>query len=159
MLSVCLCIPPINFRMPEPTFMKRCMCIIARKPISTACFINPSHQSLPLYVYPHIIARQQLGKNVTRATNTHAIIEELLVASFSMRSASHQRKVWDWFPRIFFFWWLSLVSEHWREIQTWAEIRTVYCLSKYIGKQKYLEYSYVISRLKLENIHHPWSTS
>jgi hypothetical protein len=39
-----------------------------------------------LYVYPPIVARQQLGKNVTAATNTHATIGELLNASFYMRS-------------------------------------------------------------------------
>jgi hypothetical protein len=40
---------------------------------------------------PPIVARQRLGKNVTAATNTHAKIEELLDASFSMRSM-YQRK-------------------------------------------------------------------
>jgi hypothetical protein len=28
-----------------------------------AYFINPFHQSVCLYVYPHIVARQRLGKN------------------------------------------------------------------------------------------------
>jgi hypothetical protein len=36
---------------------------MAPEPISTAYFINPSHQSVCLYVYPPIVARQQLGKN------------------------------------------------------------------------------------------------
>jgi hypothetical protein len=31
-----------------------------------------------------IVARQRLGRNVTAVTNTHATIEELLVASFRM---------------------------------------------------------------------------
>jgi hypothetical protein len=30
----------------------------------------------------HIVARQRLDRNATPATNTHATIEELLVASF-----------------------------------------------------------------------------
>jgi uncharacterized protein (DUF486 family) len=30
--------------------------------ISTVYFINPSHQSVCLYVYPLIVARQRLGK-------------------------------------------------------------------------------------------------
>jgi hypothetical protein len=42
------------------------MCIVAPKPISTAYFINPSHQS----VYPPIIAMQQLSRHVPVATNT-----------------------------------------------------------------------------------------
>jgi hypothetical protein len=69
-----------------------------------AYFINPSHQSVCLYAYPlivarqrpgnnpPIVARQRLGKNVTVATNTHATLEELLGASFSMRSVSYQGK-------------------------------------------------------------------
>jgi hypothetical protein len=32
------------------------------EPISTAYFINPSHQPVCLYVYPPIVARQGLGK-------------------------------------------------------------------------------------------------
>jgi hypothetical protein len=42
---------------------------------------------------PHIVARQRLGKNLTVAMNTHATIEELLDASFSMRSVSCEEKV------------------------------------------------------------------
>jgi hypothetical protein len=74
------------------------------EPISTAYFINPSHKSVCLYVYPLIIARQRLGKhplvvarqwlceNITAAMNTHTAIEELLDTSFSMRSVSYQGK-------------------------------------------------------------------
>jgi hypothetical protein len=61
-------------------------------PVSTVYFVNPSHQSV--CVSP-TVARQRLGKNVTAATNTHATIEELLDASFSMQSVSYQRKVGD----------------------------------------------------------------
>jgi hypothetical protein len=39
-----------------------------------------------------IIARQQLCKNVTVATNTHSKIEELFDSSFSMRSVSYKGK-------------------------------------------------------------------
>jgi hypothetical protein len=76
--------------------------ITAPEPMSTAYLKNPSHQSVRLYVYPPIIAKQRLGKNslivarqrlgknppivarqrlgrnVTAVTNTHATIEELL---------------------------------------------------------------------------------
>jgi hypothetical protein len=48
-----------------------------------------------LYVYLITVSMQRLGKNVTAATNTLAIREELLDASFSMRSVSDQRKVGD----------------------------------------------------------------
>jgi hypothetical protein len=73
--------------------MKVGMYIMAREPISTAYLINPSNQSVCLNMYPAIVARQWLGKNVTAATNTHATIEELLVASFSMWAVSYRGKV------------------------------------------------------------------
>jgi hypothetical protein len=44
--------PPINFWMPEPIFMKFGMYVMASQAISTAYFINISHQSVCLYVYP-----------------------------------------------------------------------------------------------------------
>jgi hypothetical protein len=44
--------PPINFWMPQPIFMKLGMYIMATEPISEAYFINPSHRSVCLYVYP-----------------------------------------------------------------------------------------------------------
>jgi hypothetical protein len=52
------------------------------------------HKSLPsvcvcLYVYPAIVARELLGKNVAAATETHVTIEELLDASFYMQSVSY----------------------------------------------------------------------
>jgi hypothetical protein len=75
-LPCCLC---------ESIFMKLGMYIMAPKPISTS-YLSPSQQSVCLYVYPPIVARQRLGKNVTTAKNTHAAIEKLLDASFSMRS-------------------------------------------------------------------------
>jgi hypothetical protein len=57
--------------MPEPIFMKLGMCV---------------------YVYPFIVARQRLGKNVTAATNAQVTIEELLDASFYMRLVMYQRE-------------------------------------------------------------------
>jgi hypothetical protein len=72
---VCLC-------MAEPFFMKAGILIMAPEPISTAYFINPSHQSMRLHLYPATVATQRLGKNDTAATNTYATIEELLDASF-----------------------------------------------------------------------------
>jgi hypothetical protein len=37
---------------------------MAPEPISTAFFINPSHKSVCLYLYPLIVARQRLGKKL-----------------------------------------------------------------------------------------------
>jgi hypothetical protein len=68
--------------MPEPIFIKLGMYIMASEPISTAYFINPPPISLCFFTcFPHIVARQRLGKKVTAATNTHATIE-LMDASF-----------------------------------------------------------------------------
>jgi hypothetical protein len=77
--------------MPEPIFLKLGMCIMAPEPISTAYFMNLSHQ----YMYPVIVARQGLGKNVTAATNTSATVEKLFEALFSMRSVSYDKIVGD----------------------------------------------------------------
>jgi hypothetical protein len=97
MLSICVCVspPPPNQRLIDCTNFYETWYITAPEPISIAYFINPSHQSVCLYVYPPIVARQQLGKNVTASTNTYAAIEELMDASFSMRSVVHQRKAGD----------------------------------------------------------------
>jgi hypothetical protein len=38
------------------------MYIMAPEPISAAYLINPSHQAVPLYVYPSIVARQRQVK-------------------------------------------------------------------------------------------------
>jgi hypothetical protein len=74
--------------MPEPIFMKLGMYIMGPEPISSAYFINSSHQS----VYPPVIARKRLGKNVTAAMNTHTKTKELLDVSFSMWFVSYLRK-------------------------------------------------------------------
>jgi hypothetical protein len=77
--------------------------IMARERISTAYFINPSHHPVCLCVSP-IFARQRLGqKNLMAATNTHATIKQLLVASFSMRSMSYEGKQAISFSQNFLF--------------------------------------------------------
>jgi hypothetical protein len=43
------------------------MYFMVLKPISPEYFINPSRQSVYVYVHPHIVARQQLGKDVPAA--------------------------------------------------------------------------------------------
>jgi hypothetical protein len=57
--------------MPEPIFMKLGMYIMAPEP-TTEYYIKYSHQSVYLYVYPLIVVRQRLGKNITAATKAHA---------------------------------------------------------------------------------------
>jgi hypothetical protein len=69
MLSVCLCIFLYQF-------MKSGMCVMALEPISTAYFINPSHQSV--CPSPPVVAGQRPGKNITMATNAHTTIKKLL---------------------------------------------------------------------------------
>jgi hypothetical protein len=63
-----------------------------------------------LYVYlPLIVARQRLGKHFPAATNTYATTEELLEASFSIRSVSYQRKEGDYFfPELLVYLYLRL---------------------------------------------------
>jgi hypothetical protein len=85
--------------MPGPIFMKFGVYVMALEPISTAHFINLSHQYVCLYVNSLIVARQRpsknrpvvsrqgLGKNITSTTKTHETIEEFMDGSFSMRSA------------------------------------------------------------------------
>jgi hypothetical protein len=76
MHTLCLCVYKYPLLIPEPVFMKLDMYNMTPEPISTAYFINFSHQSVLS------VARQRLGKNVTAETNTHTTIEDLLPPSF-----------------------------------------------------------------------------
>jgi hypothetical protein len=70
---LCLWIPPINFRMLEPIFMKIGMYIMAPEPIWTAYFANASHQSVCMCML--------LGNgsgNLYRCNEYTSKIEELL---------------------------------------------------------------------------------
>jgi hypothetical protein len=89
MLSVCLCLPPINLWMPKPIFMKLAVYIMAPEPNLNDIL----HKSLPWVCAFLYVVRQRLSKNVTATTNTHETTEELLDASFSMQSMSHERRV------------------------------------------------------------------
>jgi hypothetical protein len=92
--AVCLHIPsPHQILTPDPLFIKLGMYITAPEPISTAYFINPSHQSVCLYVYRPIVARQRLGINVTGEKTKHAT--EDLSEAFWMRSVTYQKKAGD----------------------------------------------------------------
>jgi hypothetical protein len=66
---------------------------IPHKSATELFFINPSHQSVSVYVYPFDVAMQRLGKNVTAATNTHETTEELLDDSFSVLFIQFQGKL------------------------------------------------------------------
>jgi hypothetical protein len=92
MITILLWIPPPQ---SKPIFIKLCIYIMTTEPISMAYFINLSHQSVCAYVYAPTVTRQRLCKNITVEMNTHSTIEELLDASFPMRSVSCQRKVCD----------------------------------------------------------------
>jgi hypothetical protein len=48
----CLWCRGVSFWIAEPVFMKLVMYIVTPESISVAYFINPSHQSVCLYVYP-----------------------------------------------------------------------------------------------------------
>jgi hypothetical protein len=65
------------------------MYIMAPEPIPTAYFIS----LVCLYVYPSIVARQRLGKNVSMATNTHTT--RIVGRVVSYMPVSYQRKVGD----------------------------------------------------------------
>jgi hypothetical protein len=90
MLSVC---PPINFRMAAPIITKLGMYVLYH---GTSEHLNGiRHKSLLtafVSMCAPIVPRQQLGKIVTSATNTHATIEELMDALFYMRFMSYQGK-------------------------------------------------------------------
>jgi hypothetical protein len=72
--------------------------------ISVTFFINPSHQSVCLYVYPYIllgngtvnnppiVARHRLYKKVAAVPYAHAAIEDLLDVSISIQSSAYLGK-------------------------------------------------------------------
>jgi hypothetical protein len=63
-VCVCVCVLSINVYCPNQLEL-----------ISTACFTNPIHQPVCLYVNPAVIASQRLDINVTPVKNKHAAIE------------------------------------------------------------------------------------
>jgi hypothetical protein len=76
-VCVCVCVCLCNHPIVARQWLGKNPLIIARQRLS----------KIPL-----IVARLRLGINVTAVTNTHATIEELLDALFSMWSASYQGK-------------------------------------------------------------------
>jgi hypothetical protein len=87
--SLCLYIPPINFWMHELIFMKLGMYIMTPEPISTAHFINPSHQSM-------CISLSLLGKGSvnTFPLNEYTLYNRKIVGRVvSVRSVFYRRRV------------------------------------------------------------------
>jgi hypothetical protein len=95
-VGVCVCVSPL---------LSICVCvseylpIVARQWLGKCPFVVIRLGKIPLFFARQrcdknapIVARQLLRRNVTAVTNTHATIEELLDASFSMWPVSHQGK-------------------------------------------------------------------
>jgi hypothetical protein len=89
-------------------FMKLGMCIMTTEPISTTYLINPSHQSVCLSMYPSYgckaTARLDTSTSLLSVVGNSSVnmfprkriqtIEELLDASFSMRSVISKESLW-----------------------------------------------------------------
>jgi hypothetical protein len=89
-MSVRLCMPPVNLRMPEPVFMKLGMSVMAPELISTAYFINPFHQPVSVCVSQRTAARQRLDIHVPvakNASNSRITAEGIIF----IRSVARQR--------------------------------------------------------------------
>jgi hypothetical protein len=83
MRSPCyLCAPPSTIETLNHSLLN--FVSMTPKPISTVYLINSFHQ----YVYPLIVARQRLAKNVTPATNTYSIVGR--VVSCAVRVVSKE---------------------------------------------------------------------
>lgn len=74
MLSVCV---------TEPVVVKLGMNIMPTKPILMVYFTYPFPQSVCLYAYPSVSAKQWFSINVTTAMNTHARTDKLLETTLS----------------------------------------------------------------------------
>jgi hypothetical protein len=84
-VCVCMCIPPVVARQR----LGKIPLIVARQRLGKN---PPIITKQRLGKNPPIVTKQRLGRNVTAVTNTHATIEELLDASFSMWPVSYQGK-------------------------------------------------------------------
>jgi hypothetical protein len=82
---MCLYIPPIVARQR----LGKNPLIVAGQRLGKSL---PTAARQRLGKHPPIVARQRIGRNVTAVTNTHATIEGLLDALFSMWPVSYQGK-------------------------------------------------------------------
>jgi hypothetical protein len=69
------------------------MCNMAADLTSAAYFINLSHHSVCLYVYTRVPLLGNGSVDTFLWQQTHATIQELLEASFSVESGSYERRV------------------------------------------------------------------
>jgi hypothetical protein len=76
--------------------LRCCLCVCLYTPLS---LLGNGSVTIPVSLIGngslkilHIVASHRLGRNVTAVTNTHATIEELLDASFSMWPVSYKGK-------------------------------------------------------------------
>jgi hypothetical protein len=81
---------PYQLLRTERDYLKFRVYIMAPELISVACFINPHHAFF--YLCPRYRYRKRLGNTVNATTNTHATIECLLGASFSIGSMLIERR-------------------------------------------------------------------
>jgi hypothetical protein len=93
-LSLCLCIPRINFWMPEPVFMKLDMYIMAPEVVLTAYFIKHSHQSVCLCVYLPIVEMQRLSKHVLATMNTRNNKRSVRVVFYTVHCCISKEILW-----------------------------------------------------------------
>jgi hypothetical protein len=74
---------------------------MAPEPISMAYFIIFFHQSVCLHVYPQLSLLSNRSVKTFPRQRIHKTVEELLEASFPMRSVSFQMNVGDkFFPEL-----------------------------------------------------------
>jgi hypothetical protein len=92
MFCVCLFIPLIIFRFLQPIFMKLGTYIMASALISTAYFINPSHQYMCVCVTP-LSLLGNCSVSMLPRQRIHETIGELSDVSFYMRFVSYQRRI------------------------------------------------------------------
>jgi hypothetical protein len=69
--------------------------LLMPEPISTAFFINPSHQPGCLYVYPLLLLGNGSVKTLPQQWIYIKTIDVLFEASFSIRSVLYERKLSD----------------------------------------------------------------
>jgi hypothetical protein len=72
--------------MPEPVFMKLGMYIMGIEPISTAQFINPSHQPVFMYVYSRVSLLGNGSVGTFPWQRIYGTTEELLEVTFCIPS-------------------------------------------------------------------------
>jgi hypothetical protein len=81
--------------MPEPNFIKLNIYVMTPDPILAAYFINPTHQSACLYVYPKSLLDNGSVRTFLLQRMHATVIEELLDASLYVQPILYETKVDD----------------------------------------------------------------